>query len=200
MSEPETVEAVVGESERRSISPENQYKRSIFGLPVNVVVSIGQKKLSVAELLKLKPDTIIPLTAKIDDPIELLVDDVRLFDLEKSDLIISYYTMLFIPPRYRQDIFDKIYESLNWGGAFIMFEKVRGPDARFQDMMSALYNDFKTEQGFSAEEILSKTGSLKGILEPFSTAGNTDLLKRAGFVDQMTIFKHICFEGFVAIK
>jgi len=132
--------------------------------------------------------------------IELLVDDVRLFDLEKSDLIISYYTMQFIPPRYRQDIFDKIYESLNWGGAFIMFEKVRGPDARFQDMMSALYNDFKTEQGFSAEEILSKTGSLKGILEPFSTAGNTDLLKRAGFVDQMTIFKHICFEGFVAIK
>lgn len=75
MSEPELVESVVGETERRSGSAANQFKRSIFGLPVNVVVSIGQKKLSVAELLKLKPDTIIPLTAKIDDPIELLVDD-----------------------------------------------------------------------------------------------------------------------------
>jgi len=78
MTEPETVEAaetVIGESERRNVSPENEYKRSIFGLPVNVVVSIGQKKLSVAELLKLKPDTIIPLSAKIDDPIELLVED-----------------------------------------------------------------------------------------------------------------------------
>ena len=75
MSEPEQVETVVGESERRNTSPFNQFKRSIFGLPVNVVVSIGQKKLSVAELLKLKPDTIIPLTAKIDDPIELLVED-----------------------------------------------------------------------------------------------------------------------------
>ncbi|MEM9573425.1 MAG: FliM/FliN family flagellar motor switch protein [Pseudomonadota bacterium] len=75
MSEPEQVETVVGESERRSNSPANQFNRSIFGLPVNVVVSIGQKKLSVAELLKLKPDTIIPLTAKIDDPIELLVED-----------------------------------------------------------------------------------------------------------------------------
>ena len=64
--------------------------------------------------------------------IELLVDDVRLFDLEKSDLIISYYTMQFIPPRDRQALFDKIYESLNWGGAFIMFEKVRAPDARDQ--------------------------------------------------------------------
>jgi flagellar motor switch protein FliN/FliY len=75
MSEPELAETVVGETERRSNSAANQFKRSIFGLPVNVVVSIGQKKLSVAELLKLKPDTIIPLTAKIDDPIELLVDD-----------------------------------------------------------------------------------------------------------------------------
>ncbi|MEL7031266.1 MAG: FliM/FliN family flagellar motor switch protein [Pseudomonadota bacterium] len=75
MSEPETAETVVGETERRSASSANQFKRSIFGLPVNVVVSIGQKKLSVAELLKLKPDTIIPLTAKIDDPIELLVED-----------------------------------------------------------------------------------------------------------------------------
>lgn len=75
MSEPEIEETVVGEAERRSVSPDNQYKRSIYGLPVNVVVSIGQKKLSVAELLTLKPDTIIPLTAKIDDPIELLVED-----------------------------------------------------------------------------------------------------------------------------
>ena len=74
MSEPETVESVVGETERRSVAPENQFRRSIYGLPVNVIVSIGQKKLSVAELLQLKPDTIIPLTAKIEDPIELVVD------------------------------------------------------------------------------------------------------------------------------
>jgi len=75
MSEPEAVEDVIGESDRRSNSSENQYRRSIYGLPVNVVVSIGRKQLSVAELLKLKPDTIIPLTAKIEDPIELLVED-----------------------------------------------------------------------------------------------------------------------------
>lgn len=74
MPEPETVESVVGETERRSVSPENQFRRSIYGLPVNVIVSIGQKKLSVADLLQLKPDTIIPLTAKIEDPIELVVE------------------------------------------------------------------------------------------------------------------------------
>ena len=81
-----------------------------------------------------------------------------------------------------------------------MFEKVRACDARFQDIMQTLYTDYKIEQGYSSEEIIAKTKSLKGILEPFSTQGNLDLLKRAGFVDIMTVFKHICFEGFIAIK
>jgi tRNA (cmo5U34)-methyltransferase len=97
-------------------------------------------------------------------------------------------------------LISKLYESLQWGGALILFEKVRGPDARFQDILTRLYDDYKLDQGFSAEEIISKTRSLKGVLEPFSTQGNFDLLKRAGFVDIMTVMKHLCFEGFLAIK
>lgn len=127
-------------------------------------------------------------------------EDIRLFDLEKSDFIMSYYCIQFIPTRYRQDIFDKIYASLNWGGAFVLFEKVRAPDARFQDIQVALYNEFKLRNGFSAEEVLSKALSLKGVLDPFSTEGNLGLLQRAGFTDTMTIMKNLCFEGFLAIK
>jgi tRNA (cmo5U34)-methyltransferase len=134
------------------------------------------------------------------ESVELLVEDVRNFDFEPADLIVSYYTMQFTPPRHRQEIFNKIYNALNWGGAFIMFEKVRGPDARFQDICVSLYNDFKVRQGFSSDEVLSKTRSLKGVLEPFSTEGNLGLLRRAGFTDMMTICKYICFEGFLAIK
>lgn len=132
--------------------------------------------------------------------IEILNEDIRLMELEKADLIVSYYTMQFIAPRDRQAVFDKIYQSLNWGGAFIMFEKVRGPDARFQDIVTQLYNDFKLKNGFSPEEIIEKSRSLKGIMEPFSTQGNLDLLGRAGFQDIMSIQKYICFEGFLAIK
>ncbi len=121
-------------------------------------------------------------------------------EFEKSDLIISYYTMQFIKPKNRQILFNRIYKSLNWGGAFILFEKVRAPDARFQDMTTALYTDYKLQQGYSGEEITAKSQSLKGILEPFSTQGNIDLIKRAGFIDFMSIMKYICFEGFLAIK
>ena len=121
-------------------------------------------------------------------------------EFEKADLIIAYYSVQFIRPKNRQILIDRIYQSLNWGGAFLFFEKVRGPDARFQDMMTAVYTDYKLDQGYSAKEIVGKTRSLKGALEPFSTQGNYDLLKRAGFVDIMTVMKYVCFEGFLAIK
>jgi len=121
-------------------------------------------------------------------------------ELKKSDLIVCYYTIQFIPPSERQDVIDKLYQSLNWGGALIMFEKVRAPDARFQDIINTLYLDHKLEQGYSGENIVSKMMSLKGILEPFSTQGNIDMLKRAGFVDIVSVQKYLCFEGLLAIK
>lgn len=132
--------------------------------------------------------------------VKIIHDDARFMDLDAADMIVSYYTMQFIPPRYRQDLITKIYDTLNWGGAFVMFEKVRGPDARFQDILSQLYIEFKMRNGFDSEEILEKQRSLKGVLEPFSTQGNLDLLSRAGFQDVTTVQKSLCFEGFLAIK
>lgn len=132
--------------------------------------------------------------------IEIIKGNIIDINLEPCDLIVSYYCIQFIPESFRQELFDKIYKSLNWGGCFILFEKVRAPDARFQDMMTTLYKDFKIRQGFTSEEIHHKEESLKGILKPFSTEGNLGLLKRAGFVDIMTVMKFVSFEGFIAIK
>jgi tRNA (cmo5U34)-methyltransferase len=132
--------------------------------------------------------------------VEIICDDALTHSFEKADLFVSYYCVQFVQPRHRQDLINRIYERLHWGGALIMFEKVRGPDARFQDMSVALYNDFKARNGFSADEILNKTSSLKGVLEPFSTEGNLGLLRRAGFTDIMSVMKWVCFEGFLAIK
>lgn len=147
--------------------------------------------------------------AMVSRATERLKDDVRA-QVEEADavtypygsccLFVSYYTIQFINPCVRQDLIDKIYNALDWGGAAIIYEKVRGPDARFQDLLTQLYTDYKLAQGFSESEIVHKTRSLKGVLEPFSTAGNIDLLRRAGFVDIMTIHKHLCFEGYLCIK
>ena len=131
---------------------------------------------------------------------ELHVGDAVLWDFESADMIVSYYCLQFVPPKLRQNLTNKIYASLNWGGCFVMFEKVRAGDARFQDVTTSLYQDFKLKQRFTPAEIVAKARSLKGVLEPFSTQGNVDMLKRAGFVDVMTIMKYVSFEGFLAIK
>ncbi|AHE97599.1 methyltransferase domain-containing protein [Thioalkalivibrio paradoxus] len=132
--------------------------------------------------------------------VEVIEGDILEVPLENADVIIAYYTVQFVLPRVRQQLIDRIYQSLNWGGAFFLFEKVRGPDARFQDMLNALYTEYKLEQGYQSEEIVAKMRSLKGVLEPFSSEGNLGLLQRAGFTDITTVFKYICFEGFLAIK
>ncbi|HIP12318.1 MAG TPA: methyltransferase domain-containing protein [Arcobacter sp.] len=132
--------------------------------------------------------------------LSFICEDMITLNLEKTDLIISYYTIQFIHPKLRQELINKIYDALNWGGAFILYEKVRANDARFQDIISDLYIEYKLEQGYSAEEIIAKAKSLKGVLEPFSTQGNIDMLKRAGFVDILSIQKYMNFEGFLVIK
>jgi len=121
-------------------------------------------------------------------------------EFEPADMFIANYTIQFLPPRVRQEMINRIYQSLNWGGAFFMFEKVRAPDGRFQDYANQVYMEFKLENGFSEAEILNKQRSIKGVMEPFSTQGDMDLLKRAGFTDIMTVQKYVCFEGFLAIK
>lgn len=119
--------------------------------------------------------------------------------LDDADVITSIYTVQFIHPSVRQELINRVYKSLRWGGAFFMFEKVRAPDARFQDKITLSYNRYKLES-FSSEEVLGKSIALSGILEPFSSDGNIGLLERAGFKDHMIVFKYLCFEGFLAIK
>ena len=62
------------ETDRRDPSTENQYRRSIYSVPVEVTVSLGRQRISVAELLALKEDSILPLSSEIEDPIDLIVE------------------------------------------------------------------------------------------------------------------------------
>ena len=135
-----------------------------------------------------------------DSRLSFIVGNALDMEFEHCDMIVANYTIQFLPPRVRQTLIDAIYRALNWGGAFFMFEKVRAPDSRFQDYASQVYTEFKLENGFSEAEIINKARSIKGVMEPFSSQGNTDMLTRAGFADIVTIQKYVCFEGFLAIK
>ena len=126
--------------------------------------------------------------------------DVTTYEFEPADLFLSYYAVQFVPSKLRQQLVNAVYRSLGRGGGFIMYEKVRGPNGRFEDILTQLYTDFKQGRGFLAEEVINKARSLRGILEPFSSAENLDMLERAGFTQVMIVHRFYCFEGYLAIK
>lgn len=44
-------------------------------VPIEITVSVGRARPVVRELLRLKPDAVLPLDRKVSDPVELYVGD-----------------------------------------------------------------------------------------------------------------------------
>ena len=193
------------------------YSDFFINLPSKRVYDIGSstgaliKKIQIRHLKKdisyigIEPSKkMVDVAMKRDfenpDKIEFINDYITNLKLLSSSFITSYYTIQFISPGIRQQVFNQIYDSLDWGGGFFLFEKVRSPDARFQDYSTQSYQEFKINNGYNLSEIMNKSRSLKGVLEPFTSKANEDYLKRAGFQDFETIFKSFCFQGWLAIK
>ncbi|MEP6342119.1 MAG: FliM/FliN family flagellar motor switch protein [Maricaulaceae bacterium] len=62
-------------AERRDSSEGAKYKRSIYALPVDVQVVIGTAQPTIAELLQFKQDSLIQLNSKIEDPVDLCINN-----------------------------------------------------------------------------------------------------------------------------
>lgn len=119
---------------------------------------------------------------------------------ENPALIISYYTLQFIPLPERKKLLKRIFEALEPGGALILYEKTLGENAQVQDMLSQLYSDFKSEQGLSSDSILNKALALRGVSMPLSLEENRKLLQASGFENIEMIYRAYCFAGYLALK
>lgn len=54
--------------EGRSQSPFHQ-------VPIEITISVGRARPLVRDLLKLRPDSVLPLDKRVEDPVELYVGD-----------------------------------------------------------------------------------------------------------------------------
>jgi len=61
--------------EQRDNTNEGQYRRAIFSVPVDVVVSVGHARPLIGKLLAMRRDMVLPLSSRMDDPVEILVGD-----------------------------------------------------------------------------------------------------------------------------
>ncbi len=119
-------------------------------------------------------------------------------DFARADLVVSYYTLQFVPVANRQQVVDRIARALEPTGALLLFEKVLAPTARDQEMAAGVYVDWKRRQGYGDDEIGAKTRSLRGVLSPLSHDENEEMLRRAGFTEMTQVFRWMIFDGLVA--
>lgn len=61
--------------DQRDASAENRYRRAIFSVPVEVVVAVGQANPVIGELLAMRRDMVLPLAARVDDPVQIMIGD-----------------------------------------------------------------------------------------------------------------------------
>ncbi len=48
-------------------------QKAIFGVPVEVTVSVGKARPLISEIVSLRRDSILPLDSRIEDPVEVYV-------------------------------------------------------------------------------------------------------------------------------
>jgi tRNA (cmo5U34)-methyltransferase len=173
---------------------------SSTGTLLNKLSAYTKKKIKYIGIETSHPMYKYSIENNLKNDISYLNSDVLDVSFEKSDFIISYYTLQFIHKDDRLKVVSKIYESLREGSAFVLFEKVRARNSYFQDILSELYIDFKQKSGFSNEEIFGKQRSLIGVMDPNTTQENVKMLKQAGFSKVTRVSKYLAFEGYLAIK
>ena len=59
----------------RDNSDAGNHRRAIFSVQVDVVVSVGQARPVIGELLAMRRDMVLPLSTRVDDPVEIMVGD-----------------------------------------------------------------------------------------------------------------------------
>lgn len=117
-----------------------------------------------------------------------------------ASLVLSVLTLQFTPIEYRQKIVQSIYNSLNYGGCFILVEKILGSNYEIDNLLVDEYYRIKGEHSYTQEQISAKRKSLEGVLVPITAKWNEQLLGSAGFKKIDCFYRYLNFAGWICIK
>lgn len=119
--------------------------------------------------------------------------------IENSSLVLSIFTLQFLPASKRWQVVKRIYDGLIPGGALIVCEKVYCKEGFVQDLFTFSYYDYK-KKTFTEKEILDKQKDLREIMQPFTEDQNKVMFKDCGFKFIDTFFTSLMFKGWVMVK
>jgi tRNA (cmo5U34)-methyltransferase len=137
--------------------------------------------------------------AKLADKVSVSHQDIVGMELLNASVVVSNFTLQFIPKKQRPAVIEKIYRGLNPGGIFILSEKFIS-DKDDDDFLIKHYHAYKKLNGYSNKEIQRKRQALKDVLIPDSVNEIKSRLQQAGFTQVIKWFQCFNFASFIAIK
>lgn len=135
----------------------------------------------------------------LDSQIRLLQKDIVDLNFNNASVIISNFTLQFIPKIDRLTVIENIYKGLKKGGVFILSEKFKG-DEQSDEFLIQHYHAYKKLNGYSNKEIQRKRDALINVLIPDSLSDIENRLKSVGFKNTIKWFQCFNFASFIAIK
>jgi tRNA (cmo5U34)-methyltransferase len=106
------------------------------------------------------------MAAAYRGPGSLVVDDVRTMDIPEHDVCVLFLVLMFIEPRLRVGVLQKIAAQTRGGGIVIIVDKLAGIGGYLGTVLSRLTLAGKKASGVSGDEIIAKELSLAGIQRP----------------------------------
>ena len=110
------------------------------------------------------------------------------------------FSLQFIPVEQRDELINKIFNSLLPGGVLILSEKIFSDSDFEDDATTQLHFQMKKMNGYEESEIARKREALENVLMPESIDSHFSRLKRIGFEKYFTWFKCFIFASIIAFK
>lgn len=57
----------------RRLAAAGERDKAIFGVPIEVTVSVGRARPLISEIVSLRRDSVLPLDSRVEDPVEIYV-------------------------------------------------------------------------------------------------------------------------------
>ena len=135
-----------------------------------------------------------------DVPVSVLESDIRDIEITNASMVVSNYTLQFLPVADREEIIRRVFRGLAPGGVFVLSEKVAHADPAVDELLIELYHDFKRDNDYSDLEIARKRTALENVLIPETVDVHLARLRSAGFSHCDVWMKHLNFVSILAIR
>ena len=137
---------------------------------------------------------------KTSNDILIINEDIQLSNITNASVVILNFTLQFLKPSVRDELIQKIFNSLIPGGVLILSEKFKFESPSINQILTLLHHDFKKQNGYSDLEISQKRNAIENIMKTDTKNQHYTRLTKAGFSNIEIWYNNLNFGSFLAIK